>query len=242
MSLLLLLSSFFAGILTVLAPCVLPLLPVIISGSVSGDTKDRRRPFIVAASLAVSLLVFTLFFKATTLFISVPTSVITAVSGGIIVVVGIVMLTPILYEKVILLFNLQAKSQQLLGAGRGKGTILGPIIIGAALGPVFSSCSPVYLYILATVLPVNIGVALVYLAAYIAGLASTLLLVGILGQKLIRHLDWAVNPKGWFVRIMAVAFIIVGFMVISGLDKQLQIYVTEHTPFDFDSISSKLIP
>ena len=242
MSILLLISSFSAGILTILAPCVLPLLPVIISGSVSGDTQDKRRPFIVAASLAVSLLVFTLFFKATTLFINVPTGTITAVSGGIIVAIGIVMLQPALYEKLILTFNLQAKSQQLLGAGRGKGMVLGPIIIGAALGPVFSSCSPVYLYILATVLPANIGVALVYLAAYIAGLAGMLLLVGILGQKLVRRLGWAVNPKGLFTRIMAIVFIIVGFMVMSGLDKQLQTYVAEHTPFDFDSISSKLIP
>lgn len=242
MSLVLLLGALMAGMLTVLAPCVLPLLPVIISGSVSGDIQDKRRPFIVAASLAVSLLVFTLFFKATTLFIAVPTSVITTISGGIIVAVGIVMLSPILYEKLVLSFNLQAKSQQLLGAGRGKGVVLGPIIIGAALGPVFSSCSPVYLYILATVLPVDIGIALVYLLAYIAGLAGMLLLVGILGQKLIRRVGWAVNPKGWFTRVMAIVFIIVGCMVMTGADKQLQTYVTEHTPFHFEALSRTLIP
>ncbi len=45
----LLLGAFIAGVLTVLAPCVLPLLPVIIGGSISGDTKDRRRPFLIAA-------------------------------------------------------------------------------------------------------------------------------------------------------------------------------------------------
>ena len=41
----LLLGAFIAGVLTVLAPCVLPLLPIIIGGSVSGDTKDRRRDY-----------------------------------------------------------------------------------------------------------------------------------------------------------------------------------------------------
>ena len=52
----LLFTAFIAGALTVLAPCVLPLLPIIIGGSVSGDTTDRRRPFIITGSLAVSLI------------------------------------------------------------------------------------------------------------------------------------------------------------------------------------------
>lgn len=239
---LLLLAAFFAGMITVLAPCVLPLLPVIIGGSVSGSAHDKRRPYIITASLAVSLLIFTLFFKATTLFIAVPLTIITAISGGIIIAVGIVMLFPVLYERLILLFNLQAKSQSLLGAGKDKGAVVGAIITGAALGPVFSSCSPVYLYILASVLPVNFGVAFVYLIAYILGLAGTLLLIGLVGQRFIRHMRWAANPRGWFIRIMAILFIVVGLMVMTGYDKQLQTFVTETTPFDFDALSSKLIP
>lgn len=239
---LLFLGAFFAGMVTVLAPCVLPLLPVIIGGSLSGDIKDKRRPYIIIASLALSLFIFTLFFKATTLFITVPTAVITGVSGGLIIAVGLGMLFPILYEKLILVFNLQAKSQQLLGAGRGKGAIVGAIVTGAALGPVFSSCSPVYLYILASVLPVNFAVALLYLVAYIAGLVAVLLLIAVLGQKFIRRMHWAANPRGWFIRILAIMFIVVGLMVMTGYDKKLQTYVTENTPFDFDALSSKLIP
>ncbi len=47
----LLLGAFIAGILTVLAPCVLPLLPIIIGGSVAGKTYDSKRPVIIALSL-----------------------------------------------------------------------------------------------------------------------------------------------------------------------------------------------
>ena len=64
---LLLLISFIAGVLTILAPCVLPLLPVIIGGSISGKTKEKSRPYIIAASLAASLVVFTLLLKLSTL-------------------------------------------------------------------------------------------------------------------------------------------------------------------------------
>ena len=238
----LLFGAFFAGIITVLAPCVLPLLPVIIGGSVSGNVADKRRPYIIAASLAVSLILFTVLLKATTLLIDVPPQIITYISGGIIVGLGIVFLFPKLYETVIIKLNLQAKSQQLLGQGSGKGAVVGAIITGAALGPVFSSCSPVYAYILATVLPVNFGVAMLYMVAYVLGLSLMLLLIGFLGQKLVRRLKFASNPRGWFSRIVAILFIVVGLLVITGYDKKLQTFVSEHTPFNFDKLSAQLIP
>ena len=236
------LLAFFAGVITVFAPCVFALLPVIIGGSISGDVNDKRRPFIIVASAAASLLIFTLLLKVTTLFIDVPPAVITGIAGGIIVLLGIALLFPSIYEKIIIALNIQAKSQQLLGKGNGKGSIVGAIITGAALGPVFSSCSPVYAYILATVLPVNFNVAMVYMISYVAGLSLMLLLVGFLGQKLVRKLKWASNPHGLFTKIVAIIFIVVGILIISGYDKKFQIYVAEYTPFDFDSLSAELIP
>ena len=237
----LLIGAFFAGALTALAPCILPLLPVIIGGSVSGNVQDKKRPFIIAASLAISLLLFTVLLKATTLFIDVPPSVFVYISGAILVILGIVFLFPSIYERFILAFNLQAKSQQLLGKAGSKKGLIGPIITGAALGPVFSSCSPVYAYILATVLPVNFGLAMVYIIAYILGLSIMLLLIGFIGQKFVRRLRFAANPKGWFNRIIAILFIIVGVFIITGFDKKFQTYISEYTPFDFDGLSSQLL-
>jgi cytochrome c biogenesis protein CcdA/thiol-disulfide isomerase/thioredoxin len=238
----LLIGAFLAGALTALAPCVLPLLPVIIGGSVSGNVKDTKRPFIIAGSLAISLIIFTVLLKVTTLFIDVPPSIFVYVSGALLIILGIVFLFPNLYESLLLKFNLQARSQQLLGKAGTKKGLVGPIITGAALGPVFSSCSPVYAYILATILPVNFGLAMIAIVAYVLGLALMLLLIGFLGQKLVRRLKFAINPRGWFNRTIAILFIIVGLLVISGYDKKFQTYVSAHTPFDFDSLSTGFIP
>jgi cytochrome c biogenesis protein CcdA/thiol-disulfide isomerase/thioredoxin len=235
-------SAFFAGIITVFAPCVFALLPVIVGGSMSGDVHDKRRPFIISISLAISLIVFTLLLKVTTLFINISPAAITATSGVIIVLLGMALLFPNLYDKIIIALNLQARSQRLLSKGGKHSAIIGAIITGAALGPVFSSCSPVYGYILATVLPVNFAVAMTYIIAYVVGLSAMLLLVGFLGQKFVRKLKWASNPRGWFTRIVSVLFIIVGLMIITGYDKKFQTFVADHTAFNFDGISSQLIP
>lgn len=239
---LLILGAFLAGIITAFAPCVLPLLPVIIGGSIAGNVTDKKRPLIIASSLAVSLIVFTLLLKVTSLLINIPPSAITLVSGGIIIIVGLFSLFPDLYEQLIVRLGVQSKFQNLMGAGLKKRGVLGPIITGAALGPVFSSCSPVYAYILATILPANFSLAILYIVAYVIGLSTMLLLIGYIGQRFVARLKWASNPKGWFQRLVAILFIIVGLLVMSGYDKRLQTYVSTHTPFDFDSISARLIP
>ncbi|MGH7237069.1 MAG: cytochrome c biogenesis protein CcdA, partial [Candidatus Saccharimonadales bacterium] len=131
----LLLGAFIAGVLTVIAPCVLPLLPVIIGGSVSGNTKDKRRPFLIAGSLAVSLIVFTLLLKATAVLINIPPQVLTYFSGGIIVAIGVATLFPSIYAKLMARLGIEQRAQKMLGEGnRSRRQLLGPIIIGAALG------------------------------------------------------------------------------------------------------------
>jgi cytochrome c biogenesis protein CcdA/thiol-disulfide isomerase/thioredoxin len=239
----LLFGSFIAGILTVLAPCVLPLLPVIIGGSVTGDTKDRRRPLIISVSLAISLVIFTVLLKATTLLINIPPTSFTYISGAILILLGAATLVPGVYARIIGGLGVEASSQKALSKGyNNKRPILGPIITGAALGPVFSSCSPVYAYILATVLPANFAQAMAYIVSYVLGLSVFLLIIGYYGQGFIGKIKFAANPKGWFQRTIAIIFILVGLSIITGFNVKFQTFVSDHTPFDFDALSSKFLP
>jgi cytochrome c biogenesis protein CcdA len=51
----LLIIAFIAGILTVLAPCILPLLPVVVGGSLDnkGGGVSLKRAFVVIVSLSL---------------------------------------------------------------------------------------------------------------------------------------------------------------------------------------------
>lgn len=64
------LISFIAGILTILAPCVLPVLPVILAGSIT--EKQKWYPYLVTLSLALSVVLFTVLLKVSTVFIDIP--------------------------------------------------------------------------------------------------------------------------------------------------------------------------
>lgn len=221
--------SFAAGALTILAPCILPLLPIVIGGSVS-DGRDSRRPFIIAASLMASIIAFTLLLKASTAFLGIPQYVWQYISGGLIILLGLALVFPKLWEPIGNRLNI-ASNKALGKAGQKKG-IGGAILLGAALGPVFNSCSPTYAFILAVVLPASTGVGLTSIVAYALGLGLMLLLIGLLGQRLIAKLGWAVNPKGWFRRLLGIIFVLVGIFVATGLDRDLQAHIIERGWYD----------
>lgn len=236
----LLIVSFIAGVLTVLAPCILPLLPVIIGGSLTGRMQARRA-FTIVIALGVSVILFTLLLKASTLFIMIPESVWKWISGGIVIVLGVVTIFPSLWERIPLVGRLSRASNKAVGAGYQKQSFWGDVIVGAALGPVFSSCSPTYFIVLASVLPVSPFVGFTYLLAYAVGLSLALLVIAIVGQRTVAHLGIAANPRGWFKRTLGVIFIVVGIGVITGVDKDLQVKILDSGFFDVTQIEQKLL-
>jgi len=239
----LVLGALIAGILTTLAPCVLPLLPVIVGGSIGKPSAEaRKRAYLIAASLGASVIVFTLLLRATTALIDIPALTWQLVSGIILIGLGVLSIFPRLWDAVSAKLSLQRRSNRQLVAARERGGTAGAILTGAALGPVFTSCSPLYLYVIVAVLPASFAEGVVLLLAYAIGLCGTLLLVSLLGQKVIGKARWIANPDGSFKRVLGIIFILVGFAVILGLDKDLQFWILEYSPIRIWELDKGFIP
>jgi cytochrome c biogenesis protein CcdA len=106
------------------------------------------------------------------------------------------------------------------------------ILIGVSLGPVFSSCSPTYGLIIATILPVNFTTGLVYLLWYLLGLGLMFALIAILGQKFVSKLSWATDPDGWFKRMIGLLFMFIGLSIFFGWDKEFEALLLELDFYD----------
>jgi cytochrome c biogenesis protein CcdA/thiol-disulfide isomerase/thioredoxin len=215
------LISFFAGVLTVISPCVLPLLPVIVGGSLAGGTSARRAAT-VALSLGISVFVFTFLLKVSTLFIEVPPSVWNWISGGVLFAIGIFFLIPQLWDLVPGAAKANRDSTALMSQGFMRKTFWGDVVVGAALGPVFSTCSPTYFVVLASVLPVSLLAGVADIFAYVIGMCAFLLMITLAGQKLIGRLGFAANPKGWFRRIVGALFVLIGIMIVTGTSAAIE--------------------
>jgi len=221
----LLFISFIAGLLTVLAPCVLPLLPVIIGSSVGA--RSKATPYIVIGSLALSILIFTYLLKASTALIDIPPYIWSYLSGGILLGFGLTLLFPTLWEHLPFVNKGSVGANKILGAGYQKKSIWGDVLMGAALGPVFSTCSPTYFVILATVLPASFLLGTLYLLVYLFGLVTVLLLIALLGQKITARLTGVSDSRGWFKRAIGALFILLGILIITGNDKKFESWVLD---------------
>ncbi|QFR39412.1 cytochrome C biogenesis protein [Candidatus Gracilibacteria bacterium 28_42_T64] len=236
----LLIVSFFAGVLTILSPCVLPLLPVILGASIE-DAKDKIRPYIIILSLAASIIVFSLVLKATTLFIAIDPIVWKLFSGVLIIGFGIVTLFPDVWKNISTKLGFSSNSNKLLGKSAQKKGHIGSVMVGLSLGPVFSSCSPTYAIILAVVLPASFMTGIINLLAYVTGLSVVLLLIALLGQKFISKVKGISSPKSKFKKVLGVLFLFLGFAIIMGWDKDFESAVIDAGIFDITNFEQSIL-
>jgi cytochrome c biogenesis protein CcdA len=108
----------------------------------------------------------------------------------------------------------------------------GDILTGLALYPVFSSCSPTYGLIIATILPQNFITGTLYLLWYVLGLGIMFVLIAVLGRKFTSKLAWATDPHGWFKRSVGLLFIIIGLAILLNLDKSFEAWLLEWQFYD----------
>ncbi|BCX13577.1 MAG: cytochrome C biogenesis protein CcdA [Candidatus Dojkabacteria bacterium] len=220
-------ASFFAGILTVLSPCIFPFLPVILT---NGE-KKLKKPLIIVASLSISVIISTLIFKTLVELLDLPKDFLRDLSAILLFVIGFFIIFPEVWNFIENKLEINSKSNQLLLISSKKRGALGDIAIGASLGPAFASCSPIYTIILAQVLPANFFEGTIYLVFYAIGLGLILLVISFLGDVFVRTLRFAVNPHGNFKKIVGFTLIIVGFLIFFDYDKTISSFLLQNETY-----------
>jgi len=218
--------SFVAGILTVLAPCVLPLLPVIIGGSAKWWKKSN--PAIIIASFAISILFFTLMIKVFADKLGIFPSDITKFSAFILILFGLVLLFPQARQWIMHKTGIErATTKAHIGGSKKKG-VWWDIALWAVLGPIFNTCSPTYAILIANVLPASFIRWLTNIVAYIVWLSIVLWAIAYGGRAVVNKLKRASNPRGWFKKIIAWLLILVWVAILMKRDKKVEIWLIQN--------------
>lgn len=231
--------SLLGGVLTILAPCVLPLLPVIIGGSLTD--RNPWRPIIITGSLALSVVIFSLALKTSTALINIPPSFWKWLSGGIVIFFGFTLLFPHAWEVVSTKLKLGNRSQGILAKSSKHKGFIGMVLMGMALGPVFASCSPAYFLILGTVLQESWFWGIVNLFVYAFGLSAVMLLIALTGQKFMGSLKKVADPHGLFKKVLGAIFLIIGVGIILGYDKKLEAWIISQGYFGVTEFEERLV-
>lgn len=217
--------AFLAGIITVLSPCVLPLLPVLLAGASQGG---RSRPLGLILGFVGTFTVVTLAlsFLVRTLHISPDTNRI--IAGIVLLALGLVLAVP----------QLSLRFERIAGglAGRAPAKAAngfgGGLVIGAGLGLAWTPCvGPIMAAVITLALNQQVDIAAIAVTlAFALGTALPMAAVMIGGRTLVQRLGWFQRNAERIHRVLGVVVILVGLGILLGWDRQIQVLLLTWFP------------
>jgi cytochrome c-type biogenesis protein len=223
-----LLLAYLAGILTLINPCVLPVLPIVLASSLH---RDRRAPVALAAGLSLSFVALGLGVTAIGPALGLDSDLVARAAALVMVAFGLVMLVPAFSQRFAavtagLANRADAQIDQTTDAGLG-----GQFVSGALLGAVWSPCIGPTLGAALASTGESLGRAAAIMVAFALGV-STLILGLAYGAKsalrrrqtLLRSLADRAKP------IMGVVFILVGTALWFRLNHVVEAWLIDTLP------------
>ena len=222
--------AFVAGVLTILSPCVLPILPIVLGAAAS---EHRWGPAALAGGLAVSFVIIGLFAATVGYSVGLDTELFRTVAAVLMLAVGVILLVPRFQERLAFAGAPLANwSDRHFDAIR-HGGLAGQILAGVLLGAVWSPCVGPTLGA-ASILAAE-GRDLVQVAATMLvfglGAALPLAALGLLSREaLLRWRTHLISGGAHARMLFAVALVAVGVMVLTDLDKRIETFAVNESP------------
>lgn len=209
--LLLFMVSFLAGVCTMLSPCILPILPIVLA---SGVSRQKWRPLGVTIGLIVSFTFFTLTLTYLVRAFEISADVLRNIAIGLVFLFGLFMVVPALSSCFYRLLGPVAKIEERIQEQGPQGGFFGGIILGCALGLLWTPCAgPILAAITAFIATQSItGTVVGLILAYVTGAAIPIFLLAWGGGKIVRaskvlsaHAEGIRRFFGWITIFVAVA-------------------------------------
>ena len=216
--------AFLSGILTILSPCILPVLPIVLSGSIGG----KRKPFGIVVGFIGSFSLFTLILSSLVQLLRIPPDTLRFAAVAIILGFGVILLFPGLQEK----FELAASRMIRRQNKTVKTGFIGGLSIGTSLGLVWTPCvGPIMASVISLAVSQRIdGGAVLIIVSYSLGTAIPMLAIMLGGRKLIQQFPGLSKNTGKLQRGFGVIMIAAALSIGFGLDRQFQTKILELFP------------
>ena len=222
--------AFAAGLLSILSPCVLPLVPIVLGAAVAAH---RFGAVALAAGLAVSFTGLGLLLAAAGFGLGVDAGTFRLVAAAVMIALGAILLVPSWQARLAAAGSpVSGWADRRFGGAAGSG-LAGQFAIGLLLGAVWSPCVGPTLG--AASLLASQGKDLPQVALTMAlfgiGAALPLILLGLLSRVTLMGVRSRLMSVGTFGKgLLGAAFILIGAAIVSGADKHVEAALVEASP------------
>ena len=226
------LFAFLSGVVTVASPCVLPVLPFLLSGAIGG----RLRPYGIISGFILSFTVFTLTLSAILAALRIPPDATRLISVALLLAFGLTLLIPALhtvYER----FSTQSVSRLNTGGqfssspDSGNGFI-GGVMVGGTLGLLWTPCvGPIMSAVITLALSGNVTFqAFLVTLAFSIGTAIPMLAVMLGGRGALARVPWLMNNLGTVQRGFGAVMVVFAIGIFFNVDRNVQTWFLDTFP------------
>lgn len=231
--------GYLAGILSTLSPCVLPLVPILISTAISAH---RYGAYALAAGLTISFTVVGMLIGTLGASLGIDQAVFRNIAAVILIAFGIVLLSTQLQER------FATATSGLSGAGDSFLSKLnidglkGQFVIGLVLGIIWTPCVGPTLGAATTLASQGKDLAQISLLMLIFGLGAgtPLVILGSVSRATMMKLRGKMLSAGKTGKyLLGGIMVLLGLMILTGLDKSFEAWVLSVSPAWLTDLTTK---
>jgi cytochrome c biogenesis protein CcdA/thiol-disulfide isomerase/thioredoxin len=234
---LLLAFAFLAGLVTILAPCIWPLLPIVLSSAAAGKT--HARPLGITLGIMLSFTFFTLAISFLVSIFHLDPNIIRLFAVVVLIFLGLSMIIPALSRLT------ESRVSRFVGrfgtTGQSQGSDFGSgFVTGLSLGVVWTPCSGPILASIATLAAtgqVTFSVVLVTLA-YVTGVGTPLFIFAYGGQRVIGKTRFMSAYTGRVQQLFGVLMLLTAIAIYTNFDKTIQLKLLDVFPSYSSALTS----
>jgi len=222
--------AFAAGLLSILSPCVLPLVPIVLGAAV---TAHPLGAVALAAGLAVSFTALGLLLALVGFGLGIDAGMFRVAAAAIMIVLGVILVVPSWQARLAVAGGPVSNWADRRFGGFASSGLAGQFAIGLLLGAVWSPCVGPTLGAASLLASQGRDLPQVTLtmAVFGIGAALPLILLGLLSRATLMRVRSRLMSAGKLGKgLLGAAFILIGVAIVSGVDKRVEAVLVDASP------------
>jgi cytochrome c-type biogenesis protein len=222
--------AFAAGLLSILSPCVLPLVPIVLGAAVVAHPLGALA---LAAGLAVSFTALGLLLALVGFGLGIDPGTFRVVAAAIMIVLGVVLVVPSWQAQLAVAGGPISSWTDRRFGGFASSGLAGQFAIGLLLGAVWSPCVGPTLGAASLLASQGHGLLRVTLTMMVFGVGAALplILLGLLSRATLMRARSSLMSAGKLGKaLLGAAFIVIGVSIVSGADKRIEAALVDASP------------
>ena len=219
--------AFLSGLVTIFAPCIWPILPLVLSSSTGG----HKKPLGITLGIMLSFGLLTLFISYVVKIIPFDTNLLRVFAVIVIAGLGLALIIP-KFSEILESYVSRFVGKIGVSSGSQRTGFFSGFITGLALGVVWTPCAGPILATIATLAAtqsVNLATILTTIF-YVVGVGVPLFIFATFGNKIFGKSRLLSKYTGRVQQIFGVVMLLTAFLIATGYDRVLETKLLNYFP------------